>query len=190
MGICQPSIIRIAVTGHRLINIDEQLIDSIRQVLNNIRKHHSGANFYLYSALAEGSDQLIASIAQEFQDIKLMVPLPLPVEKYLIDFDSQTGKDNFHKLLQSASEIIQITARTDGQSVYQHLGDFLVEQSNYVVAVWNGEYSSKDGGTGDVVKNALSANKPVYWIYCNNTKTGIINHLMQHKTVGDIEMLG
>ncbi len=33
------------------------------------------------------------------------------------------------------------------------------------MAIWNGIYTSKIGGSGEVVKMAINAKKPVYWIY-------------------------
>jgi hypothetical protein len=182
-------ILSISVTGHRFIDNSTYLTDSIRKVLTGIIKDHVGFEIILYSALAEGSDQLFALVAQEFQEIKLIVPLSLPVEDYLLDFETQGGKRNFHSLLKSASNTIKLADADDHQSAYQKLGDFLVIHCDLMLAIWNGEYSGEIGGTGEVIASALSAGKPVYWIYSNNKKMGSKNKFNKQKIVGEIQFL-
>jgi hypothetical protein len=58
-----------------------------------------------------------------------------------------------------------------------------------MLAIWNGEYSGEIGGTGEVIASALSAGKPVYWIYSNNKKMGSKNKFIKQKIVGEIQLL-
>ena len=185
-----PGTIRIAVSGHRHIQTNGILIESIRQTLKGIMEEHRGVEAYLYSALAEGSDQLIAAIAQEIQQIKLIVPLPMPIDLYLMDFESGIGKSGFHQLLKSASEVITLAPQSDRLTAYQYLGNYLIKECDLLFTIWNGEDSMKKGGTSEVVNNATLAGLPVYWIYCDNDKTGSINSLTLQKTVGEIQLLG
>jgi RPA family protein len=59
-----------------------------------------------------------------------------------------------------------------------------------LIALWNGEYSGRRGGTGEVVKEALNAGKPVYWIYADNLQDGALNSLKELKKSGEIQVLG
>jgi hypothetical protein len=181
--------LHIAVTGHRFIPDDLNLHNAIRNALQSILKHHGIKDICLYSALAEGIDQLVAKIAREFQEIQLRVPLSMPVDEYLADFATEEGRVSFQKLLLTADQVINLSPSTSYQDSYQALGDYLVNQADILLAVWNGVYNHKKGGTGDVVKAALKAGKPVHWIYCPNEKVGAKNIFESHKQIGDLEIL-
>jgi hypothetical protein len=143
----------------------------------------------LYSALAEVSDQLVAHISLEFPEISLCVPLPKAVDDYLEDFASDSGRESFQKLLIIAVKIINFLRADEGQSAYKNLDNYLVNQSDVMIALWNGVYNQKKGGTGEVVKAALQAGKPVYWVDCPNEKAGAKNQLEGRKQNGDLEIL-
>lgn len=179
----------IGVTGHRSIPDDGRLHQSIRQVLFSILQDCGKRDVFLFSALAEGSDQLVAEIAQEFTEIKLHVPLPMAVEDYLAEFSSDDGKSSFQKLLSSATEIITLSHFSDHQHHYEALGKYLVDHADILLALWNGVYNQKKGGTGDVVRHALEAGIPIYWIYCENMGEEELFILQREKQIGDIEIL-
>jgi hypothetical protein len=182
-------IIHVAITGHRFINSNEMLIQSIKQVFHTILSDYKGFQFFLISALAEGSDQLVAKIALENPVFKLIVPLPMAVEDYMLDFHSNLEKDSFHQLMQAASKIITLTKQPDHHSAYRHLENYIVSNCDILIALWNGEFSGRPGGTGEVVKSAINAGKPVFWIYCNNDKYKAVNIFKNQKVSGDIEIL-
>ncbi len=91
--------LKIAVTGHRHITISEELENSIIAILVNLIDQFEESDIYLLCPLAEGSDQLVAKLAKRFSRIKLVVPLPLPMDDYLSDFDSENSKQQFSELL-------------------------------------------------------------------------------------------
>lgn len=182
-------IFSISVTGHRFIENNRNLVDSVRKVLTGVIEDHYGFDIFLYSPLAEGSDQLIALVAQELEEISLIVPMPLPVETYLQDFETRAGKANFDTLLKSALKIVMLPDEKNRQFAYHNLGNYLVKQCDLLIAVWNGEYTGEIGGTGEVVSSALEAGKPVYWIYSDNKKLGNVNKLREQKYEGEIQLL-
>lgn len=49
---------------------------------------------------------------------------------------------------------------------------YMVDKSNFVIAVWNGNWTS---GTGSTIKYALYFEKPVYYIDTINFKMNYIN---------------
>ena len=157
--------LKIAVTGHRHITISEELENSIIAILVNLIDQFEESDIYLLCPLAEGSDQLVAKLAKRFSRIKLVVPLPLPMDDYLSDFDSENSKQQFSELLKIADDVMQLTAVQDHQLAYHNLGEYLVNECDCLLAIWNGIYTSKIGGSGEVVKMAINAKKPVYWIY-------------------------
>lgn len=179
----------IAVTGHRFISNSTELEKTIRRVLESQIKNHPDKFIYLYSALAEGSDQLVARISLEYQEISLCVPLPKTERDYLEDFSTDTHRKNFQYLLKTASKIIYLSTSDENQSIYENLGNYLVTKSDVLIALWNGVYNQRKGGTSDVVRLALSAEKPVYHIYCHNRNHTSHNNLNQQKQIGELELL-
>ncbi|OGO13160.1 MAG: hypothetical protein A2032_01850 [Chloroflexi bacterium RBG_19FT_COMBO_49_13] len=183
-------VIRIAVTGHRILDTNHHLTASIQKVLTQIIQDHPGAEYHLLSALAEGSDQFIAMSALQYMEIKLIVPLPLPEELYLLDFETDEGRKKFVHFMNIADQVLTLTKNSDHDTAYDYLGTYLIDQCHVLIALWNGEYSGKRGGTGEVVKKALNAGKPVYWIYFDNLRDGASNSLRQLKKSGEIQVLG
>lgn len=182
--------VKIAVTGHRLIKYDVQLLLSIRQVLQEINKEHRNSEILLYSALAEGCDQLVAEIALEFKNIRLNVPLPMEIGDYLKDFNSDKAQEKFQELMSRAYRVELLPASKTHQEAYHNLGVYLVEHADVILAVWNGEFNQKIGGTSDVVQTALTAGKKVYWIFCPNEAPDANNSVMMYKEIGEVEKLG
>lgn len=189
MGGITPGVFKIGVTGHRRIKIEKRLAGSIREVLASILQDHAGMEIWIYSALAEGSDQFVAEVVSEFSEIKLIVPLPLPVEQYISTFDTPDGKKEFNHRLLSASQIIDLPEQPDSLSAFQHLGHYLADTCDILLALWNGENNLKKGGTGEVVLNAINRGKPVYWIYCSNQNDGPSHNTPAQKKVGEIQVL-
>ena len=181
--------LHICVTGHRFIGTRHALATSTRSVINEIMASYGDREIYLYSALAEGSDQLVASIAMETKAIKLVVPLPLPVDTYLQEFTTDEAKHAFWGLHKVATRVIFLPGQEEVTAAYDQLAEYLVEHADVLIALWNGEYSMKKGGAGALVRSALQAMKPVYWIYCDNLNDGSQNGLSSIKEEGDIELL-
>ncbi len=183
-------IFRIVVTGHRFISINDKLSNSIRSVLDRMIQEHINTEIQLFSALAEGSDQLVAEIALSFQGLKLIVPLPLPEVEYLQGFASDIGRKSFHELIQSAEKVFTLPKQVDHLMAYESLGNYLLDHCDMMVAIWNGKYSSRKGGTGELVKKARQMGKLIYWIYADNGNEEREVRIKSQKNPGDIEILG
>lgn len=179
------TVVKIAISGHRRFSGKEQLRVAIRKVLREIIQANPGKEMWFYSPLAEGADQLAASTALEFPEIKLVVPLPLSQEEYFEDFLSEGGEQAFHTLSGKANKIIELPAIRDHRQAYQRLGEYLVRECDVLVALWDGEDGSDSGGTGEVVEKARASGRKVYWIYCKNGIKGE----KKGKKVGEIEVL-
>ena len=181
--------LRIAITGHREIPPDNNLFLSTKQIIKEITNNQPKKEILLYSALAEGSDQFAAVVAQDFQQVRLVVLLPLPIGEYLKDFYSQEGKEVFLEMLQSASEVIPLPIQENHLRAYQQLGEYLVEHCDVFIAIWDGEVNGNKGGTGEVVKKAKEAGKKIYWIYCENSNGSSVSGNEEQKPLGSIQII-
>jgi hypothetical protein len=141
-------------------------------------------------ALAEGSDQLVAKTALSYQGIKLIAPLPLSEEEYLKGFTSDIGRESFRELIQSAEEVFTLPEQVNHPTAYDALGDYLLDHCEVLLALWNGQYSLRKGGTGEVVKKALKKEKIIYWIYTGKGNEEREVRGVLQKDIGDIEILG
>jgi hypothetical protein len=97
----------IGVTGHRDPRDEdiEELKRGVGQVFDGIAKDHLTADgatpIVVLSSLAEGADQLVASVALERGAI-LIAPLPMPLEEYRKDFQfglTPNALSEFNRLL-------------------------------------------------------------------------------------------
>ena len=106
-GFAVPLIV--AVTGHRDLVAEEIPIirERVRKFLTEARDQYPDRGATVMSSLAEGADQLVAEEAVEL-GIPLIVPLPMPKELYVSDFESVKVREKFDFLLSRAAEIYEL----------------------------------------------------------------------------------
>jgi len=157
----------IGVTGHRdlqeecLSNYEKQVHD----LLVILKREHS--NVVIYSSLSYGADRLVVQ-----EGIKLNIPftvvLPMPKDKYILDFNNESLVE-FESLLSKAKEVITIALHNgitlNGISSYskqrdiqyEACGHYIADNCNNLFALWDGKYIGLTGGTGEIVKHYLKA---------------------------------
>jgi hypothetical protein len=173
----------IGVTGHRDLRTGDMgaLRREIRATLARIRTDYLGSDsdtpLIVMSSLAEGADQLVASVALE-QGALLVSPLPMPAEEYRRDF-SPDACTEFDRLLShsvTAPEMPLIDGNTleaiRGDSPrralqYKEAGLYILRHCHILLALWDGEtHDIKTGGTAEILSLRregflLSSNGPV-----------------------------
>lgn len=164
----------LSVTGHRQIGstelqLSEGLLTTFLQELRPAQ---------VLNPLANGADQLVAQVC-----CKLHIPwqavLPMPLDRYktssiLGDFPraDQAGQrlkaeKQFDQLLLQAKSTIHLyedlpfSADKEGE-IYQALAQYLLTQSDALLAIWDGFDNGKKGGTADVVNKAKAHNTKIY----------------------------
>jgi hypothetical protein len=122
------------------------------------------------SALAAGSDQWLAEEALELT-YELQCPLPFSRDEYRKDFvGDEESQRTYDALLQRATAVLELDGivETDADGVrwpdsrsYEALGRLLLDQSDIIIALWDGQSSRGRGGTAQVVSEALQRGIPV-----------------------------
>ncbi len=163
----------IGVTGHRDPRREdlEELKRRVAQVFDGIAKDYLAADgatpIVVLSSLAEGADQLVASVALERGAI-LIAPLPMPVEEYRKDFEfglTPNALSEFDRLLARAAAAPEMPV-LDGAAVealrddagrramqYREAGLYIVRHCQILLALWDGDESdAKTGGTAEIVR--------------------------------------
>ena len=178
--------LRVGVTGHRpnkLQSADEQLLRhqihtallSLKEITTDL--HHSARALYLpeppvlrvISPLAEGSDRFVADAGLSL-GFELQCPLPFPREEYEKDFESEDSRERFHELLSQATAVLELDgSRNTSESPdlesrsYEAAGRVVLNQSDVMIAIWDGDTGEK-GGTAQMVTEAALLGIPIIWI--------------------------
>ena len=182
---------RVGVVGHRLDRLPQDseklktLGGTLHHILEEIRNalvatdKEDFAGLYTdqalilraVSPLAEGSDRLFADAALSL-GYELCCPMPFYQEEFEKDF---TGKDSreenslahFRGILEKARNGTGLTIfELDGErghapEAYGAAGRVVLNQSDLLVAVWDGDKARGPGGTVDTLHEALRYHVPV-----------------------------
>ena len=164
-----PFTVRIGVTGHRKFDNPEALGQAVREGLTCLRERLIGSPgtdlvLVVVSALAEGADRLVAEEILAEGGARLEVALPLPHEDYLQDFRQESSKRQFQALLERASEVWQAPPAESRDHAYERAGRYVVDRSDAIIALWDGEPAKGQGGTAEVVAYARRRGVPLVWI--------------------------
>ena len=153
----------IGVTGHRDIVITDELKNELRELFANL--YTQNQDTILLSPLADGADRLVADIYLEIfkKRAKLVVPMPFDKERYMEDFDTKS-KDEFLGYLEISDSVIEVK-NTQGCN-YKSVGVYVADESDILLALWDGTFNAKSGGTGDIVNYARDEGKEVVHLLC------------------------
>lgn len=144
------------VTGHQHRDgIDwkgvSRLIRSELSKLTNIE----GA----WSCLASGSDQVFTEVALE---LKIPCMAVIPIANYE-DFFEESDLLKYRRLM-SQSTVIHFPWKGESNRAFYEAGKFIVDRSDLIFAIWDGEKSEGLGGTADIVTYANSKYKRMIFI--------------------------
>ena len=119
--------------------------------------------FRVLSPLAEGADQLVAEAALPL-GYRLEAPLPFAQADYEADFPATVA--TFRALLAQAAHKLELDGGRgdDETSSYEAVGRYVVRNADLLIAIWDGRPAAGRGGTGDIVRFALRAGVPVWWL--------------------------
>jgi hypothetical protein len=150
---------RVGVSGHR--NIPAEAISYVRDGLVRAVSDQ-GSNLVGISCLAAGADQLFASVILE-QGGHLHVIIPC--RDYETTFSEKADLDSFFLLLDKADHVTNLEYLEPSEDAYLKAGHRVVDNSDLLIAVWDGEPARGKGGTGDIVKYARSRGTKVIVIW-------------------------
>ena len=141
------------------------VLESSRQHLRQLAPFPS---LQLASSLAEGSDRIAASIALDL-GYGLRCVLPFARAIYNEDFETPESREEFRSLLARAEEVIEppnLPATSDQRNAaYAAAGRQVQAESDLLLAIWDGLPERGEGGTGQMVGEALGRSHPVVWIH-------------------------
>lgn len=147
---------RIGVTGHRALVDPDAAARDVDAALDRLLAGDDDVTAEVVSPLAEGADRIVAERVLARPDTTLVAVLPLEVDDYERDFDSPRSRAEFRRLLARAKRVVVTGAGDDGSrvSAYERAGRAVVDASDVVLALWDGEPGRGRGGTAEIVAYA------------------------------------
>jgi hypothetical protein len=173
-------VVQIGVTGHRPNRLAPQIAADLPCQCEHVLKIISAAAAHAHdrllhaneppllriiSPLAEGADRIVAHAGLAL-GADLQCPLPFHAEEYSRDFSSPRSQQEFGTLLARASAVFQADGMREAEaSAYERIGRIVLEQSDFLIAIWDGEPAAGRGGTTQIVEEAIAQNVPVVWLH-------------------------
>ncbi|MCP3821982.1 hypothetical protein NLX86_29020 [Streptomyces sp. A3M-1-3] len=155
---------RIGVTGHR--TIPGEALEEVRAGLRALLCDHDGPMEAL-SSLAAGADQLFADIALERgADLTVVIPSG----DYEEGFDDPGELARYRALKSRATQEIRMAYAHSSDDAYYAAGTYIADNSDRLVAVWDGLPARGRGGTSDIVEYARALGKPVTVLWCEGVR--------------------
>jgi hypothetical protein len=167
-----PGMIRIGVTGHRILAETETIEAGIDEAIRTIEHTFPGKTLAIVSSLAEGADRLVVRQVLSRPKARLLVPLPVPEADYLNDFTTEESREAFRHLLRQADEVIIMPPAPTREEVYEAAGHYVLQHCDVLVVVWDGQAAQGFGGTGDIVAEARRKRIPIAWVHAGNRRPG------------------
>jgi hypothetical protein len=167
-----PSVLAVGFTGHRSLTDEPKSRKLICDFLQGTKAMTSGIAYGVSSAAA-GGDLLFAECCIQLQ-IPLRVLLPLPRGSFREDFDEDVWF-RVEKILDKAISVDVIGERERREEGYYECGIETVQQSQLLVALWDGKPLRGLGGTQQILAFAKNLGRPVIWFHSETGAKEIFN---------------
>ncbi len=149
---------RVAVSGHRdLPGGTMYLVDkAIRAALSE-----SPANVTGLSCLADGADQIFA---RAVLDLGGEIEAVVPAQKYRDELPGHAHAE-YDRLLARAVAVHRLPFTESTAEAHMAASGFMINKSDELYAVWDGQPARGYGGTADVVAYARKRDMPILVIW-------------------------
>lgn len=135
----------------------------------------------LLTCLAEGADRLVAQTALA-EGWQIHAVLPFPRDSYARDFATpatpgvtpEVCRAEFDCLLESGPTVLELDGmRSPEHGItdrgYEAAGRTVVANCDLLVAIWDGGFPERRGGTAEMVRFAAHRGIPVWWLHTSGT---------------------
>jgi hypothetical protein len=156
--------VAIGVSGNRDLIDLAAVSNAVDKALRKILTTFGENSLQVVSPLAEGADRVVVWRAMAYYSVRLVVPLPLEISDYLLDFKSTSSKAAFKTLLEQADQVIELPAEDTREACYLAAGMYVLDHSDVLIAVWDGEPARGIGGTAEIVAEARQRGMPIAWV--------------------------
>ncbi len=124
------------------------------------------------SMLAEGADTIFAEAA-----LDLCIPLEIiqPFRSYSSDFNTASARERYHRIRGMAVNETRLAFENRSVEAYEAAMKLVVQWSDLLIAVWDGQPAQGPGGTGDAVQHAVAIDRT--WIHIDTSRLAVFSHV-------------
>lgn len=152
----------VGFVGHRKLARPELISAGIHAALDRIAASSPGP-LAAVSSVASGADTLFVEAALA-RGLPWTLLLPFPIAEFRVDFTPEEWA-RAECLLPRAVRT-HVEPRADNRDdLFLECAVRTIEESDVVVAVWDGQAARGKGGTGDGVAHARALKKPLLWVH-------------------------
>jgi|SRR5688572_29007796 len=162
----------VGVAGHRVLADIERVRSGVDSAIRRVQARYPGDEIRVMSALAEGADRLITESILAQTDSRLTAVLPLPPADYMKDFASAESRNEFERLIERADELIVMDPAPTRDKAYEAAAGYVLDNSDLLIAIWDGNEAQGRGGTGQTVARARHLGLPIAVVHAGNRKPG------------------
>jgi hypothetical protein len=165
-------LISLGITGHRTLEEIDEIHAGVEGALLCILGTFPDSHFRILSSLAEGADRILVKRLLEIPSACLWVPLPLPKDDYIKDFETTQSVEEFISLLGKAERVINMPVKEKREEGFLAAGKYILDNCDVLLAIWDGKPAKGVAGTGEIVTLARGRGLPMVWIHANNHSPG------------------
>jgi hypothetical protein len=158
----QRAPLSVGFTGHRRVADPELARAAIARVLQRLQTA-AGRPLAAVSSVASGSDTLFVETALA-QGLAWALLLPFPLTEFQKDFDKADWQRVQRLLPKAVRTHVEQPQRTR-EDAYLACGLRTVDESDAMIAFWNGRTAAGRGGTAEIVEYVRKQHKPLLWIH-------------------------
>lgn len=182
----------VGVAGHRVLKDISPVLRGVEDALDRIQAAYPGRSLTALSCLAEGADRIVAEAVLRRPRAQLAAVIPFTESAYAQDFgpDGSASRVHYHALIRRATGIVRLPDCRNREQGYQQGSEYVADNCDVLLAVWNGQTAQGSGGTGEVVERVVAQGKPVVIVRAGNRKLGTLEPTSLGREQGNVIVRG
>lgn len=184
--------LRIGISGHRMITsalpgLTGEISKAIEYIAQKLAVTPD-IPLTVVSSLAEGADRIAAEEIHGRDGARLEVVLPLPPDDYRMDFGTDESKTDFNRLLALDDRYDVVRTTTSRDHAYELVGRAVVDRSDVMLIIWDGNPARGRGGTAEIREYALRCGRPVVLIHVTADEARLATDQLPHAAEGTLPL--
>lgn len=184
--------LRIGVSGHRTVTaalpgLTGEISKAVEYIAQKLAVS-TDVPLTVVSSLAEGADRVVADEILRRDGALLEVVLPLPPDEYNADFETGESKADFSRLLARDGRYDLMRTATSREHAYELAGQAVVDRSDVMIIIWDGEPSRGQGGTAEIREYALRWRRPVVLIHVTADEARLVTDQLPETAKGKLPL--
>jgi hypothetical protein len=185
--------LRVGVSGHRTLTaalpgLTGEISKAVEYITQKLAVRSSQVPLTVVSSLAEGADRMVADEILGREGARLEVVLPLPPDEYRADFGTEESRADFSRLLARDDRYDLVRTATSREHAYELAGRAVVDRSDVMIIIWDGEPGRGRGGTAEIHEYALRLRRPVVLVRITGDEARLVTDQLPYAAEGTLPL--